>query len=371
MIRFEAHLPRNGFVLDTAFTGAPGVTALFGPSGSGKSTVIGIIAGLVRPGRGVVEIDGEPLLDTSRGIAVPSHRRRVGLVFQDAQLFPHMTVRQNLSFGRWFARRRAGLVAFDAVVGTLGIPHLLARRPAQLSGGEKQRVAIGRALLAAPRILLLDEPLASLDRARKLEILPLIETLARDLGVPVIYVSHAIEEVTRLAEKVIVLERGRVVAQGAPEDVFPAAGRTGLQSDGPGADRFALASVVSGRLGAYDGAFALTPLEHPAGKLFLSGRIGASGDRARVVVRATDVALATQRPRSLSIRNVLEGTVTAVRTTAGPVAIVEIALAGQGRLNASITRLAVEELGLGEGDHVFALIKTVALDERPVGGGPG
>ena len=367
MISIDARQVRRDFTLDVNFASDARVTALFGRSGSGKSTTIAVIAGLVAPEHGRIEIDGEVLLDTARGFCVPKHKRRIGLVFQDAQLFPHMTVRQNLEYGRWFAARSPSgdrpLGAIDPVIDTLGIGHLLERAPGRLSGGEKQRVAIGRALLSAPRLLLLDEPLASLDRDRKLEILPLIETVAREHGVPVIYVSHAIEEVARLAGKVVMLDAGRVVGQGAPEDVL-SRGFTGM--DG-GPDRFALASVISGTLGDYDAAFALTPLEHPAGRIFLPGRIGARDASVRVVVRATDVALATQRPRSLSIRNVLQGTVTAVTAGEGPVATLDIALTGHGRLKATVTRLAVDELGLGEGDHVFALIKTVALDERPVG----
>ena len=359
MISVDAVVTRPGFSLDVAFASDARVTGLFGRSGSGKSTTIGVIAGLVRPERGRVVVDGTVLLDTERRIFVPVHKRRIGLVFQDAQLFPHLTVRQNLDYGRRFAAVPDQAIEPGHVIETLGIGHLLERMPDRLSGGERQRVAIGRALLASPRLLLLDEPLASLDGQRKREILPLIEMLAATHEVPVVYVSHAIEEVTRLAAKVVVMEAGQVIAQGAPETVFPAI------APHEAADRFALASVITGRLGAYDEAFALTPLDHPAGRLYLSGRMGSDGAEARVVVRATDVALATQRPRSLSIRNVLEGTVARVHLDAGPVATVDVALSGHGRLAATVTRLAVEELGLGEGDRVFALVKTAAIDERP------
>ena len=361
MISIDALLVRRDFTLDIAFASDARVTALFGRSGSGKSTTIAVIAGLLRPERGRIEIDGEVLFDSARGIYTPKHRRRIGLVFQDAQLFPHMTVRQNLEYGRWFAADRRSLGSIDRVVATLGIGELLDRAPARLSGGEKQRVAIGRALLAEPRLLLLDEPLASLDRERKLEILPLIEALAHEHEVQVIYVSHAVEEVARLAGAVVVLDRGKVVAHGAPDDV--------LSTSATGAtDRFAMLSVLSGQLADYDAEFALTPLLHPAGRIFVPGRIGAAGAFVRVVIRANDVAVATQRPRSLSIRNVLQGTVTAVSAGDGPVAVVEIALTGGARLLATVTRLAVHDLGLGEGDDVYALIKSVALDERPVGG---
>ena len=361
MIQFSAYLLRPGFTLDVTFASSERITALFGRSGAGKSTVIGIIAGLIKPENCKIIVDGEVLSDTARGIHLPPHDRRVGLVFQDAQLFPHMNVRQNLLFGAWFRPEAERTIDYDTVIETLGLGHLLERRPAGLSGGERQRVAIGRALLSSPRLALLDEPLASLDRARKLEILPLIEILARELRVPVVYVSHAIEEVTRLAGRVVLLDGGRAIAEGPPESVIGAA----LPSDEPD-DRFAVASVIVGRLGAYDPEFALTPVEHSAGRVYLAGQVGEPGQDIRVVIRATDVALATQRPRSLSIRNVLTGKITAVHQSDGPVARIEIALSGQGKLSATITRRSVADLGLGEDDDVYALIKSVALDERPM-----
>lgn len=358
MMRVAAKVQRGAFALDVAFVHERGVTALFGRSGSGKTTTIGVIAGLVRPDEGRVEVGDDVLLDTELGIDVPSHKRRIGLVYQDAQLFPHMNVQQNLAFGQRFAR--GGEIAnAAALIRTLGIEHLLDRRIAGLSGGERQRVAIGRALLAGPRALLLDEPLASLDRERKQEILPLIEEIEATTRIPVIYVSHALEEVVRLAAQVVVLDEGKVRAVGAPEDV--------LATRLDGGDRFAVVSVIAGTLGPHDEVHGLTPLQHPAGTMYLAGQLKPQGRRTRVVVRATDVAIATQRPRSLSIRNVLEGTVTEVAVGTGPSALVYIQLDGGGSLAASLTRLAVDELGIGPGDRVFALIKTVAIDERPVG----
>ncbi|HEU4358113.1 MAG TPA: ATP-binding cassette domain-containing protein, partial [Xanthobacteraceae bacterium] len=191
MIRVDVALKLGDFNLDVAFENGAGITALFGRSGSGKSMTINLIAGLARPDRGSIVLDGRVLVDTEANIFVPAYRRRVGLVFQDAQLFPHLSVRQNLLFGRWFAPKAASAIPFAPVVETLGIGHLLERKPARLSGGEKQRVAMGRALLASPEILLLDEPLASLDTERKLEILPLIESLRDEPGIPIVYVSHA------------------------------------------------------------------------------------------------------------------------------------------------------------------------------------
>ncbi len=241
MIRFAARLHRPDFTLDATFATGDGVTALFGPSGSGKSTIIRLLAGLERPEEGRITLGDTVLLDTAQGLAVPPHRRRIGLVFQDALLFPHLSVKANLTYGRWFTPRGERRIGFDPVVEVLGIGHLLDRRPSTLSGGERQRVAIGRALLTSPRLLLMDEPLASLDQARKQEILPFIERLREAFALPVIYVSHAVEEVTRLASRVVRLDAGRVVAEGTPAEVF--AGR-----EAAGTDRFALRSVIGARV---------------------------------------------------------------------------------------------------------------------------
>ena len=187
-----------------------GLTALFGRSGSGKTSVVNAIAGLYRPARGRILVDGRTLTDTERGIAIRPHRRRIGYVFQEGRLFPHLTVRQNLMFGRWFARPARDAVRLDEVVALLALDGLLDRRPGRLSGGEKQRVALGRALLADPRLLLMDEPLAALDAERKDEILPYIERLRDEAGVPIVYVSHSVAEVVRLANTIVLIADGRV-----------------------------------------------------------------------------------------------------------------------------------------------------------------
>jgi molybdate transport system ATP-binding protein len=357
MIDVDVTLKLGAFDLDVAFQNDAGITALFGRSGSGKTLTINLIAGLARPDRGRIVLDDHALVDTKAGIFVPSHRRRVGLVFQDAQLFPHLTVQQNLLFGSWFAPAGEATIAFDKVVDTLGIGHLLSRRPGRLSGGERQRVAIGRALLAAPRILLMDEPLASLDSARRLEILPLIESLRDEFQVPVVYVSHAIEEVARLASRVVVLEHGRVAAIGSVDEVF---GRA------IGDDRFARSSVIIGKIVGIDTEYGLTEISHPAGTLWLAGRADPIGREARIVIKATDITLATAPPRQLSVRTTLTGTVAGIETGEGALASVRIDLVGHGQLIALATRKAIDELGLTRGDQVFALVKTVALDERTV-----
>lgn len=219
MIEFAVRLQRANFVLDAAFSGHEPLIALFGSSGSGKTTILHLIAGLVRGGEGRIALDGRVFFDSAARVFVPSHQRRIGLVFQDAQLFPHMTVNRNLGFGRAFAPKDEALVPLDAVIETLGLRHLLSRRPPSLSGGEKQRVALARALLAGPRLLLMDEPLSSLDDTRKDEILPLIEQVRDRFGVPIVYVTHSRSEVLRLANKVVLIESGRVGANGDPAKV--------------------------------------------------------------------------------------------------------------------------------------------------------
>src|SRR6185312_9210034 len=297
MISVDAALKLGDFDLYIAFENYDGITALFGRPGSGKPTTINLIPWLAWPDRGRIVLDGRTLVDTETGVYVPKYRRRVGLVFQDSQLFPHLSVRQNLLFGRWFAPSAERTIAFEPVVETLGIGPLLARKPARLSGGEKQRVALGRALLASPKILLMDEPLASLDQERKLEILPLIERLRDEFRVPIVYVSHSVEEVGRLASRVVVLEAGRVVAVGGVEEVLGA----GLSA--AGISRFARSSVIAGTL---------TGVAHPAGTIWLVGRAGPIGGEARVVIKSTDITLAKTRVEGMSVRTTLSGKVAGI-----------------------------------------------------------
>ncbi|HMA73783.1 MAG TPA: molybdenum ABC transporter ATP-binding protein [Xanthobacteraceae bacterium] len=360
MIRFNAAVALGAFRLDAAFESDARVVALFGRSGAGKSVTIALIAGVLRPERGTIAISGHVLVDTEKGIFLPKHARRIGVVYQDARLFPHLTVRQNLMFGRWFAGRAEQTIDFDAVVDTLGIGHLLARRPGRLSGGERQRVAIGRALLSSPRLLLMDEPLAALDDERRREVLSLIERLRDAFGVPIVYVSHDVDEVARLASRVVVIDDGRVVAVGAVDEVF------GPSQVHAGETRFGRSSVLTGRIAGMHAGYGLTEIEHPGGAIWLAGPAGAVGREVHLVVRATDITLATARPQNISVRTVLAGTVGQVEKDDGPLAAVTIALKGHGHLVAMTTRMAADELSLKPGDPVFALIKTVALDERSI-----
>jgi molybdate transport system ATP-binding protein len=362
MIDVDIVIRRAGFTLEAAFTSDGGLTALFGRSGSGKSTLLNAVAGLIRPERGHIRLDGDTLYDAG-SVFVPPHRRRIGLVFQDAQLFPHLTVRQNLDFSTWFGRAPPERLGFDMVIGVLGIEPLLGRRPGSLSGGEKQRVAIGRALLASPRLLLMDEPLASLDTPRKLEILPLVERLRDEMHVPILYVSHAVEEVARLATRIVLLENGRVERVGTPQEVLaplhgsPGAG-TLLHA------RFDTVSLLQACVRFYDEQYGLSTLDHPAGRISIPGKAGQPGAPVRVVIRGSDVSLAMKQPRGVSIRTMLAGRVTDVATDDGPVARVDLGLAGGDRLSAFVTRNAVDELGLGPGDDVFAMIKAASIESR-------
>jgi molybdate transport system ATP-binding protein len=361
MITFDCRLARPDFTFDAAFEAGRGVTALFGPSGSGKSTAIRLLAGLERPDEGRIALGETALVDTRKKLRVPPHRRRIGLVFQDALLLPHLSVKSNLTYGRWFTPAPERKVGFEDVVEVLGIGHLLDRRPATLSGGERQRVAIGRALLTSPRLLLMDEPLASLDASRKLEILPFIERLRDEFAIPIVYVSHAVEEVARLAAKVIKLEQGHVVAAGTPAEVLAPA------SLADAVDRFDAISILTAPVKQHLPDYGVTVLEHPAGDIIVPGRVQGEGP-VRIAIRATNVTLAVGRPGNVSVRTVLHGEVVKLETDSGPFALATIVLHGGEVLKAYATRLATDGLGLDVGDEVHALVKAVAIDERSVPG---
>ena len=348
------------FELDIHFRTGRGLTALFGRSGAGKTSVVNAIAGLIRPERGRIVVDGSVLIDTERGIRVPAHRRRVGYVFQEGRLFPHLTVRQNLLFGRWFARDSAPASCLDDVVDLLGIAPLLERRPGRLSGGEKQRVAIGRALLASPRLLLMDEPLAALDAGRKDEILPYLERLRDQASVPIVYVSHSVAEVTRLANTIVLISDGRVRAVGPVQEVM---GRAELY---PLAGRFEAGAILAVRVAAHDARWRLTELTGAFGKLMVPLLDAPIGTALRVRIRARDVILALTPPIGISALNVLAGWVEALVPIEEGALEVEVRLGGE-RLLARVTRRSGEALGLVPGRQVFAVIKTVAIDRRSLG----
>lgn len=357
----DLHIRRSlgSFRLDIRLqTDDGGVLALFGRSGAGKTSVISAIAGLLRPEDGHIRVAGQTLYDASRGIDLPAHRRRVGYVFQEGRLFPHLSVRDNLLYG--FRRAPADGAPVhrpEHIIALLGIEALLARRPAALSGGEKQRVAIGRALLAQPRILLMDEPLAALDAPRRREILPYLERLRDDLRLPIVYVSHALDEVLRLANRMAIIDGGRVAALGTPEELSLEPALRELLGEGdPG-------SIIAARVIAHDAAFGLTTLAFSGGELRVPGIDAPPGSRLSLRIRARDVSIALWPPAGLSIRNVLPATVSAIRDESA--ALAEVTLdAGGCLLLARVTREAVQRLGLQPGLAVHALVKSVSFEAR-------
>ena len=357
-VEIEIRHRLGAFALDVAFTAPDGITALFGRSGAGKTTVVNAVAGLIRPDEGRVRAGDVVLLDTEAQISLPPHRRRVGYVFQEGRLFPHLTVRQNLTFGRWFTGRAERYGDVDHIVSLLGIEALLERRPGRLSGGEKQRVAIGRALLASPRILLMDEPLASLDEARKLEIMPYIERLSREVKIPIIYVTHSINEIARLADTVVAMDAGRSVATGPVGELLE---RLDLQ---PVTGRFEAGALLVARLVDHDPVFRLSRLTIGEQQLLMPEVDVPPGSEVRLRVRARDVALATVRPVGISIRNILEGVVVEIRPEAETAFAETLVDVGGTRLRARLTRAAVADLELAPGKAVFALIKSIAFDRR-------
>ena len=344
-----------GFTLDAAFTAPPGVTALFGPSGSGKSTMLSVVAGLLRPVAGRVALNGAVLLDTASGVIVPAERRRCGVVFQDARLLPHLSVESNLRYGAQRAPRDAAGPDFAEVVALLNIAPLLPRRPRALSGGERQRVALGRALLSRPRLLLMDEPLAALDGPRKAEILPFLERLRDAAGLPILYVTHDLAEVDRLADTLVLIEAGRVLAAGPVADL---AARTDLPLLSGRRDAGAVLDCI---VDGHDSARGLTRLRFPGGMLVVPLRAERAGSRLRLRLRARDVSVALRQPDGISSHNVLPAVVASI----GPAGLHEVFATlqiGPTAVLARLTRDSVGTLGLEAGRSVFALVKSAAFD---------
>jgi molybdate transport system ATP-binding protein len=332
---------------------SPGVTVLFGPSGSGKSTVINAAAGLLRPDACRIEVDGQVFADTRSGIWLPPERRRAGLVFQDSRLFPHMSVATNLRFG--LRRVGPGAIGFDDIVDLLGIAALLDRRPRTLSGGERQRVAIGRALLAQPRLLLMDEPLASLDSARKAEILPYLIRLKTSLRLPVLYVTHALDEIVRLADSLVLLEAGHVVGFGSVSEVASRADLPLAQRDDAGA-------VLICRVERHDTGRALTRLQGGGCPLLVPLLDLPLHAECRARIPAREVILAGKAPDSISLHNIIPGTVGRIMPDAARRSVVVEVGLPNGALLARVTPDAVVRLGLSPGSPVLALIKSTSIE---------
>jgi molybdate transport system ATP-binding protein len=359
MLQVAAQKRRGAFELDAQFElPTPGVVALFGRSGCGKSTLVNVIAGLLKADRGRVALDDAVLLDTARRIDVPPERRHIGYVFQDARLFPHLSVAANL---RYAQRRAKGppFVGLDLVADLLDLGALMHRRTHQLSGGERQRVAIGRALLTQPSLLLLDEPLASLDTSRREEVLPYLETLRDQLAIPMVYVSHHFDEVLRLATHLVLMAAGKTVAQGNLGDMSLNPELRAII----GAD--AVGAVVDGTVLGPDPESGLLRVRVGNGELKVHAAQAAVGAKLRVQLLARDLIVATQAPQHLSVRNTLSGVVTAVMDDAEDSDLIAVDIGGT-IIMARVTKAATRELRLAPRLPVWALVKTVSLRPHPI-----
>jgi len=345
---------RGSFLLEARFElPTPGVVALFGRSGCGKSTLVNVIAGLMDADAGRVALEDRVLLDTEQRISVPTEHRRIGYVFQDARLFPHLSVAANLKYGQRRATRH-NYVSLDTVATLLDLGSLMGRRTHQLSGGERQRVAIGRALLSQPSLLLLDEPLASLDAARRGEVLPYLEILRDQLAVPMVYVSHDFDEVMRLATHVVLMKSGKTVAQGG-------VGEMSMNEDLRsiiGAD--AVGAIVDGIVLGTDSSSGLMRVRVGCGELNVQTTNAEPGARLRVQLLARDLIVATQAPQHLSVRNILKGVVTAVMSDDAESDLVAMDIGGT-VIMARVTKAATRELALEPGTQAWALVKAVSL----------
>ncbi|KJZ20888.1 molybdenum ABC transporter ATP-binding protein [Loktanella sp. S4079] len=352
MLEIDVRKSQGAFQLNATFEAPDGVTAVFGRSGSGKTTLVNAIAGLVTPDAGRIAVDGTVIFDASRRINLPPQKRRVGYVFQDARLFPHMTVYQNLTYG--------GRHDAERVIDILGLTQLLGRRPAGLSGGERQRVALGRALMCDPQVLLMDEPLAALDAQRKSEILPYFERLRDETRIPIVYVSHDVSEVARLATTVIVLDVGQVAVAGpvgqvlSRADVVPVIGTRAAGA--------VIVTKVAGRLLDDD----LTELQFSGGRLVLPGQLGEIGQHVRVRIPAQDVILSRDVPGNMSALNVLPVTITQINPGRGPGVAVGLK-AGDDHLLARVTRRSAGRMELAVGQQLYAIIKATAVGPQDIG----
>jgi molybdate transport system ATP-binding protein len=376
MLKADLLKRRDGFTLRAQFEApTPGVVALFGRSGCGKTTLVDLISGLLEPDEGIIQLNGTVLTDTRSGIAVPVERRRIGYVFQDPRLFPHFTVLGNLLYGRKRAAAAGPAapaaatpavpssaaapgatqsVSLEEIVALLGIESLLKRRPHELSGGERQRVSLGRALLSQPSLLLLDEPLAALDAARREEVLPYLEALRDRLSIPMVYVSHQFEEVLRLATHVVVMDAGSVIAQGSLNEVSLAPELRAIV--GPDA----VGAVLDGKVLSVDSERGMADLRLGSGVFRVSIREARVGSLVRIQVLARDIILATQPTQGLSVRNSLEGRIVALANDGQDEAVLVTVDIGGATLLSRVTHEAVDALGLRAGLHVWALVKAVS-----------
>ena len=348
-LRAELRLDRGGFRLEARLEARPGrVTAVFGPSGCGKTTLLHCLTGLVRA-RGECTLNGETW-QSADGTFVPTHRRRAGLVFQEGRLFAHRNVAGNLDYA---VRRNGTADRLDHAIGLFELGSLLRRPVARLSGGERQRVALARALLADPRVLLLDEPLANLDAPRKREIMPYLERTAAEQAIPIVYVTHGLDEVVRLAHDIVLMDAGRTTTVGPVAEIL-------TRLDLPLAERDDASAVIQGTVSGHLERHALTVIDIGGDRLRVPAVPHTPGETVRLRVRARDVSLALDRPSRTSVLNVLLGTVVALREERAGQCLVALSVDDQ-PLISRISRLSAETLGLAPGHRVFVQIKGVAL----------
>ncbi|HLX80220.1 MAG TPA: molybdenum ABC transporter ATP-binding protein [Burkholderiales bacterium] len=359
-IEIDVEKRLGAFQLRAAFSCDAAVTALFGRSGCGKSTVLNLVAGLLKPDRGRIAVGDRVLFDSAADVDVSAAKRRVGYVFQDGLLLPHLSVRQNLVYGRFFTPAAERWAHVDRIVALLDLAPLLERRPHRLSGGEKQRVAIGRALLASPRLLLMDEPLASLDAGRRGEILYYIERLRDEVGVPILYVSHEIEEVVRLAGHMVLMSDGATAASGTLHELMSRIELRKLIGRHEGG------AVIEARVAAQDLETGLARLSFTGGDLLVADVNALIGETLRVRVRARDVSIALDQPRNVSVLNCLAGRIVQIGDEPGSSVDVRLDIAGT-PLIARVTRHSAKRLGLAVGKDVWAMVKAVSLDRHSVG----
>lgn len=351
MIEINTSLTRGRFNLEAELKLNSRVTGLFGPSGSGKSTLLNMVAGLVRPNRGKVLINGLPLFDSDAGINLPLHQRRIGLVFQDSRLFPHLTVKDNLEYGYRLLKKQEQIFSFKLITGMLELEKLLDQKPYQLSGGEKQRVALGRALLSSPRLLLLDEPLASLDSRLKDQILPFLKRVADEINIPMIYVSHSINEILYLTSNVAFIEDGRILAYGGfhealhSEKVLQLAHSLGLEN------------VLSVNAITHEDALGYSLVEH-FGRQIVVPLIVPAKDTVTISIRASNIALSNRPIEGTTIQNQIAGTVVELRTVGSRV-LVSIDIGSV--ILAEVSLKAIHELSIAPGTGVYCLIKAQSI----------
>jgi molybdate transport system ATP-binding protein len=353
--RIRVRLRRGSFDLTVDLALPPtGITVLFGPSGSGKTTLLRCVAGLEAACQGLVRIDGQTWQDDERAVFLPTWRRSLGYVFQEASLFEHLDVRGNLQYGLRRAGAPAAAQALEHAVGLLGIGTLLGRQPAQLSGGERQRVAIARALVTQPRLLLLDEPLAALDHARRQEILPWLKRMRDELRMPMLYVTHSADELAQLADHLVVVEHGQVKAAGPVAEVLSAIGAPALPGDDAGA-------LLSGHVAERDSRWHLSRVEFPGGDFWLQDAGLPIGQPVRLRVLARDVSITVEEPRHTSIQNHLRCVIDSLAPDSHPSQLLVRACAGPSALLARITCRSADALQLHAGQQVWLQVKSVAL----------